>query len=196
MKKKTTKNRVSPLYPQSINITITEVQKHRRLLNYIIRLWRRNMKELDFPPEVNMILRFVPQLCFVPCFLLAYSCCRVGELKQIKIQSIIKNKDFCIRSSKSKHIRTIPALVNFSPEVRLSLDPKTMTCVVSYDHLKNAIRQAKKRGNISPVDNILDLTHIFRHLTATHMHRKGIELNVISEKLGHLNQDTTLQYIH
>ena len=71
-----------------------------------------------------------------------------------------------------------------------------MIYVVSYDHLKNSIRQAKKRANITPVNEILDLTHIFRHLTATYMHKKGIEIDIISEKLGHLNKDTTLQYIH
>lgn len=186
----------SPLYQAGVSISIQDVQRHRRLLNYIKSMWRRSQRELKFPPDVNLILEYIPHLCFVPCFFLAYTCCRVGELKQIKMSNILHNKPFEIKSSKSKHIKQIPGLPDYNITLRQSLDQKTMIIVVSYDHLKNAIRQSKKRANLEPIENILDLTHIFRHYTATFMFNKGHSLDEISNKLGHLNHDTTLKYIH
>lgn len=188
--------RKSPLYPAEISISIQDVQRHRRLYNYLLQYWRNNMRFLDFPTSVSLILSFVPQLCFVPCFLLAYTCCRVGELKQIKISDIKKSKPIIIKSSKSKHVRSVPALKSWNPDLLRNIDPKVMIVVVSYDHLKNSIRQAKKRANIPPIFNILDLTHIFRHLTATFMNSQGIDISIISDKLGHLNKETTAKYIH
>lgn len=192
----TTKKRHSPLYPSETSIEIHDIQRHRRLFNYLIQLWRRKRRNLNFPPETNLILSYVPQLCFVPCFLLSYACCRVGELNQIKTNNIRLRKSFKIKSTKSKHIKLVPALPDFKPDLRLSVDPKTMLVVVSYDHLKNSIRQAKKRADLPSIDNILDLTHIFRHYQASFMARSGHELDEISEKLGHLNNETTLKYIH
>lgn len=184
------------LYNYRVNITIHDVQRHRRLYNYFIQYYRNNLRKLDFPAHTNTILQFVPQLCFVPCFLLAYSCCRVGELNQIKISDIQKHKNIVIKSSKSKHIRSIPALFEFKPKLLQSIDPKTMIYVISYDHLKNAIHQAKKRGKLPSIEGALDVTHIFRHYEATYLNSKGVEIDSISERLGHLNRDTTLKYIH
>lgn len=186
----------SPLYPAGISITIQDVQRHRRLYNYFIQYWRHNKRSLGFAPPVHDILSYVPCLCFVPCFLLAYTCCRVGELKQISLDDILKNNALIIKSSKSKHIRSIKPFEPWNPHLLSSINPDTMMIVVSYDHLKNSIRQAKKRANVPPIDNILDLTHIFRHLTATFLHNRGDDISSIGEKLGHLNIDTTKQYIH
>jgi len=186
----------SPLYSQETSISIQDVQAHRRLHNYLVQYWRRNHDKLDFPVETSLILRFVPSLCFVPCFLLAYTCCRVGELKQIKISDIKKRKPIIIKSSKSSHVRTVPPLEIFKPKLLRSISLKTMITVVSYDHLKNAIRQAKKRASIHMPNNSLDLTHIFRHLSATYLFNSGVDISTISEKLGHLNPETTKTYIH
>ncbi|MCK5561931.1 MAG: site-specific integrase [Thermoplasmata archaeon] len=188
--------RSDPLYPSKTDITIIEVQKHRRLYNYLIQYWRHNKKTLEFPPSADLILKYVPQLCFVPCFFLAYTLCRVGELKQISITDIIKRKPFEIKSSKSKHVRIVPPLLDFSPALRNSIHPKTFIYVVSYDHLKNAIRGSKIRSKLAPIENILDLTHIFRHLSATFMFNNCVDIDTISYKLGHMNKDTTLKYIH
>jgi len=193
--KDTTKS-YHPLYPPSTSITIHNIQSHRRLHNYLRQLYRKNKRDFDFSPEIMTILEFVPHLCFVPCFLLAYTCCRVGELKQINISDLLQGKSIKIKSSKSKHIRSVPALPIFNPILLRSIDPKTMIIVVSYDHLKNSIRQAKKRGNLPSIENILDLTHIFRHYTATWMNDHGFHIDYISEKLGHLNTETTRKYIH
>lgn len=196
MTTETTKRSNSPLYPSQVSITIQDIQSHRRLHNYIVQYWRKNMSYLSFPDQVNMILRFVPSLCFVPCFFLSYTCCRVGELKQIKMSYIKNREPFQIKSSKSDHLKTITPLNVFKPKLLRSISLKTKIVVVSYDHLKNSIRQAKKRANIKTYDNILDLTHIFRHLTATDLFEKGVDLSVISEKLGHINPESTKLYIH
>ncbi len=192
----TTTKHATPLYNCGISINIQDVQRHRRLYNYFIGYYRNQVKHLDFPRQTCLILEFIPQLCFVPCFLLAYTCCRVGELKQIKISDIRKGEPIIIKSSKSKHIRTVPALSNFRPNIRMSIDPKTMMMVVSYDHLKNAIHQAKKRAKLPRINGALDVTHVFRHYEATYLHSKGVDIELISERLGHLINDTTLNYIH
>lgn len=185
-----------PLYNKGVSITIQDVQSHRRLCSYLKQYWRHNRHSLDFPSPTEVILSFVPQLCFVPCFLLAYTCCRVGELNQIKISSIRNLKRIKIQSSKSKHFRYVPALVDFRPGQRLSINPKTMLMVCSYDHLKHSIIQAKKRGNLPRIDSALDLTHSFRHYEATYLNSKGVDLAIISNRLGHLDKKTTLCYIH
>ena len=177
-------------------ITIQDVQKHRRLYNYLLQYWRHNMRDLNFPIPTDVILHCVPQLCFVPCFLLAHTCCRFGELRQIKISDIRNRKMIQIESSKGKHTRLIPSLSDFNPRLRESIDPKTLVRVVSYDHLKNAIQKAKHRGKLPSIPSILDSTHVFRHYEATHLHSQGFDIDLISERLGHLNKETTLKYIH
>ncbi|MBA7577372.1 hypothetical protein ES708_19223 [subsurface metagenome] len=185
-----------PLYNRGVNITISDVQSHRRLCSFFKQYWRHNRHSLNFPCYTDVILSFVPQLCFVPCFLLAYTCCRVGELKQIKMYSIRNLKRIKIKSSKSKHVRYVPAFVDFRPEQRLSINPKTMLMVVSYDNLKHSIVQAKKRGNCPSLKSALDVTHVFRHYEATRLFKKGVDISVISNRLGHLDKNTTLCYIH
>lgn len=192
----TTTKQATPSYNCGININIQDVQRHRRLYNYFIGYYRNNTKYLRFPVPTRLILEFIPQLCFVPCFLLAYTCCRVGELKQIKVSDIRKRNPITIKSSKSKHVRAVPAFSDFRPNIRMSIDPKTMMMVVSYDHLKNAIHQAKKRAKLPSINGALDVTHVFRHYEATYLHSKGVDIAYISERLGHLNNETTLKYIH
>lgn len=191
----TTKRSTAP-YQLERDVGIHDVQRHRRLYNYLIGYYRHNMKYPRFPIQTCFILEFIPQLCFVPCFLLAYTCCRVGELKQIKISDIRTGNPIVIKSSKSKHIRTVPALSNFRPHIRMSIDQRTLVVVVSYDHLRNAIHQAKKRAKLPRINGSLDVTHVFRHYEATCLHSKGVDIELISERLGHLSNDTTLKYIH
>lgn len=183
-------------YNCSESITIQDVQRHRRLYNYLLLYWRNNRLSLNFPEPSDIILHYVPQLCFVPCFLLAYTCCRFGELKQIKISDILNRQVININSSKSKHTRQIPALSDFKPAIRMSIDPNTLVYVISYDHLKNTIHKAKKRGKLPPIPSALDVTHVFRHYEATYLNSKGLDIDSISERLGHLNRATTLKYIH
>ncbi|MBA7577397.1 hypothetical protein ES708_19248 [subsurface metagenome] len=185
-----------PRYNCGVNVTIPDIQKHRRFYNYFIQYWRHNRRILDFSDPSNTILSFVPQLCFVPCFLLAYTCCRVGELSQIKISDILDLKKMKIKSSKSKHIRYVPPFADFKPYLRKSINPKTMIMVVSYDHLRHSIVQAKKRGKLPHIPSALDVTHSFRHYEATYLNSKGVDIDIISEKLGHLNKNTTRIYIH
>ncbi len=191
----TTKQTNAP-YRVGKSVGIFDVQRHRRLYNYFIGYYRNNMKSLKFPIPTRLILEFIPQLCFMPCFLMAYTCCRVGELKQIKISDIRTGKPITIKSSKSKHIRVVPAFSDFRPHIRMSIDQRTLMIVVSYDHLVNAIHQAKKRAKLPRINGALDVTHVFRHYEATYLNSKGVDIEVISERLGHLSNDTTLKYIH
>ena len=191
----TTKRSTAP-YQLERDVGIHDVQRHRRLYNYFIGYYRNNPKYLDFPIPTRLILEFIPQLCFMPCFLMAYTCCRVGELKQIKISDIRTGNPIVIKSSKSKHIRTVPAFSDFRPHIRMSIDQRTMMIVVSYDHLRNAIHQAKKRAKLPRINGALDVTHVFRHYEATYLHSKGVGIKLISERLGHLINDTTFKYIH
>ncbi|MBA7533512.1 hypothetical protein ES705_25752 [subsurface metagenome] len=185
-----------PLYTSKVSITLPTVRQHRRLYNYMVHYWRNNSRSLDFPPSVNDILTFVPQLCFVPCFFLAYTCCRVNELKQLRLSDIKNRRPFKIKASKSKRVRYIKSLNVFKPKTLHSIDPDTLLYVVSYDHLKNAIRSAKKRASIEVNMDRHDLTHIFRHLITMYKHKKGVEDSVLSDMLGHLSPQSLRSYIH
>ncbi len=191
-----TKSGVPGVYIRRLNLNIHDITKHRRLLNYLQLYYRRNHSTFGFAPEIHQILKLVPSLCFVPSFLLAYTCCRVNELKQIPLTFIKGSGALTLVSSKGGHKRQIPPFNPYKDKLLQSIDPKTLIIVVSYDHLRNSIAKARDRAGISIGDDHQDCTHIFRHLQATFMRSKGVEVDDISAHLGHFRKSTTYQYIH
>jgi len=184
------------VYHRHLNVTIQDITAHRRLHNYLLLYYRRNYSTLDFAPGIYSILNSVPSLAFVPCFLLAYTMCRISELDQITVSKMKTFEPFLIRSTKSDFVKSVPALDPFKKNLLLSVPDRTEIMVISYDSLKNSIASARSRHKILVGDNALDCTHIFRHLQGTFLSSKGVDLHEISYKLGHKIDKTTLQYIH
>lgn len=184
------------IYHRRLVVNNNDIMMHRRLLNYIHRYYIHNFTSLDFSPNIHKILEFIPSLCFVPCFFLAYTLCRYNELSQITIKDIRGGSPFEIKSSKSKHIRTVPALFHFKLPALRQINPSTKLIVIGYDHLRNGIIQSRSRNNIQLPKTSLDVTHIFRHLQSSYLFSIGVPVSDISYKLGHETDKTTMQYIH
>lgn len=187
---------ISHVYKERQHITLHDVTMHRQLFGYLKILFREGCFKDAIAPLNLDILDHLPTLNFVPGLLQAYTCCRYSELRQITIHIIKKNDPFVIKSSKSEHVRSLPGFPISHPEQLRLLNPRTKVLVVSYDNYVNSIKFAKKQCNITHIDDILDCTHIFRHIQASWMSSRGVPLADISYSLGHLNNSTTKQYTH
>jgi len=179
-----------------INITLHDIHAHRILFSLIKKFWLTYPGTKYFSPISVEILNNLPLLSFVPAFFQLWTLCRFCELKQIKISSIKNSANFDILSSKSDHQRSVPFLPLDPPEEVRKIKDKTKLIVVSYDSYKDSIIRAKTTIGFSPAAGILDCTHIFRHLEASFLYKKGVSLSNISYKMGHLHDKTTLEYIH
>jgi integrase len=58
------------------------------------------------------------------------------------------------------------------------------------------IKKSCRLCGIPEQKNILDCTHIFRHIEASWMNAQKIPLSDISYKLGHESDKSTSKYIH
>lgn len=181
---------------QPITLTIQDITRHRRLLNYIQLLYRHTSLKKSFSPLSCQILQLLPPLSFVPAFFQIYTLCRYNELAQLPIELIKSREPLIIKSSKSKHKRTVDPLPVFKYNLLGSLDPRTYISVVSYDKYKSDIKKSKRYLNLPEKIGILDCTHIFRHIEATFKFSKGVEKKQIGYLLGHSNIKTTDSYIH
>jgi len=187
---------VPGIYTRRLSVSISDIQKHRRLLNYIKLYYRRNYGSFNFSPHIYNILNSIPSLSFVPSFFLAYTLCRINELVQINVPVIKKLKPFEIHSSKSSHIRSVPGFSPYKIKTLNAVDDCTLLMVISYDSLKNSIKSSRDALNIFIPGSGLDCTHIFRHLQASFLSSQGVPIDEISYKLGHMIEKTTHQYIH
>lgn len=190
------KRGVPGIYIRRLDVTISDITRHRRLLNYIKMYYRRFFRQLDFSPKSHAILQTVSSLSFVPCFFLCYSCCRISELNQISVSLIKSRSPIQIKSSKSSHTRSINGFLDFKNKTLLSVPDNSEILVISYDQLKLSIKSARSICNIYLPDRALDCTHVFRHLQASYWSSQNIDINTISYRLGHLNNKTTYTYIH
>jgi len=178
------------------NISLNDMHSYRILFRILITLWRGKDWKGDFSPVSIDILNNLPLLSFVPAFLQLWTLCRFSELKQIKIKDIKAGGSFVIHSTKSDNVKTAFPLPFISPQELKSIKDKTKIVVVSYDSYKDSIIRVKDSIGFSPVENIKDCTHIFRHLEASFLSHRGASISDISYKLGHSNEKTSLEYIH
>ncbi|MBA7541202.1 hypothetical protein ES705_33509 [subsurface metagenome] len=186
----------SPVSYSTLNITIHDIHNYRILFGILRAYWLENSTIINFSPVTKLILNNLPLLSFVPAFYQAWTLCRYGEIKQIKIQSIKRSRDIIIKSSKSEHVRSVPA-VPFSAEANLKLiKDKTKIQVVSYDSYKDSIARFIDNSPYMVFSNILNRTHIFRHLEATKQFLDGVPIPDISNTLGHVSDSATSEYIH
>jgi len=190
------KTGVPGLYLRRLNITLPDIHRHRRLENYLQLLYRHSGIAKTFSLFTNQILCSISHLSFVPAFLQTYTLCRFNELDQINIDSMKSSLPFIIKSSKGSSEREIPALPDFRPKLLRNVDPSSMIFVISYDKYKCDISRAKQFIELPTIKNILDSTHIFRHLEASFKKSQGFTNLQISKLMGHTSIKTTSKYIH
>ena len=183
-------------YNRTFTATQQDIHRYLKLQNYLKRLYLDTSIKNCFSPSTNLILNTLPSLPFVPALLQAWTLCRFNELKQIDINIIKKSKPITIISSKSDHCRTIDPFPITNPNQLRLLSSLTRLLVISYTQYKKAIIAAKNNINFPKKTGVLDATHIFRHLEATWLYKEKIPVEDISYRLGHINNETTLKYIH
>lgn len=184
------------IYYRRLVISNQDVHRHQELYNYLRRTYLDCHINKLISPISDVLLNNLPTLAFVPALLQVWTLCRYGELEQISFKSIKKNESFIIKSSKSKHTRTINPFPCRDPDQLHRLPSVTMVNVISYDSYKNSINRAKRNISLATNLDILDVSHIWRHIEASWMSDQGIPLEEISEKMGHLCHNTTKGYIH
>jgi len=178
------------------SLTIQDINKHRRLLNYF-QLYTRHSGFINKHSPLSLaILKTLPNLSFVPAFIQIWTGCRYNEIFQVRIEDIKSNNSIEIKSSKSKNKKLIPPLSLFRPNLLRSIDISTPICVSSYDKYKNDIIKAKSLLELFFPQNILDCTHVFRHIEASFLHSRNCSLSEISDYLGHDSNKTSSSYIH
>jgi len=186
----------SPVSYSTLNITIHDIHNYRILFGIIRAHWLLYPESLNFSPITKLILNSLPLLSFVPAFFQAWTLCRYGEIKQISIRSLKKNEDIIIKSSKSDHVRSVPLPSFLIPESLKTIKVKTKIQVVSYDSYKDSIARIIDNLDYFVFSDILNRTHIFRHLEATFLQKSGVSISDISYKLGHISDSATFEYIH
>ncbi|MBA7577307.1 hypothetical protein ES708_19156 [subsurface metagenome] len=187
--------RVPHVHYNRSTLTIQDMHRHRQLLNYLLQLYINAGISNQISPESSMVLGGLTNLSFVPAFFQVWTLCRYGELNQIRMEDVKSNSPFVIRSSKSKHVRTVPALPFRQPAILRQLSLQTKLNVSGYDAYSDSLARVKKILGLELLPGHLDCTHIFRHLEASWMFDQGIPISDISYKLGHLSDQTTHQYI-
>lgn len=190
------KQGIPGVYTRRLSVTCTDVAAHRRLSNYITLYVRRHSSDHWISPLSLSIIQSAPPLAVVPCFLLAWTCCRINEIDQISIPVLKTMLPIQIASSKSDNVKTIEPLRPFNLLQLRSIPDSTPLIVISYDALCGYIDRAKSLNHMRVKSTRLDVTHIFRHLQASHFHAQGWSRELISERLGHNSLKTTSQYIH
>lgn len=183
-------------YNHVFSVSSTDIERYRKLLNWFKQYHRRFSSAENWPSSVLRILDNVSDLSFVSAYMLAWTCCRSAELKQISFEQIQYFTSFEIKSSKSKHVRIVKPLHSFKFRTLTSLHQSTPISVVSYDQLRNSIKKARDVAGVSLPDGALNCTHIFRHLIASHYAKNNVSIAEISNILGHSSHKTTEQYIH
>lgn len=68
--------------------------------------------------------------------------------------------------------------------------------VISSSSLATMVKQQVLKADISIKNNTTCGMHLFRHTLASVLLKKGVELSMISEILGHSNTKTTMIYTH
>ena len=178
------------------HVVMSDVQSHRRLLNWFRLYYRAHQSILGLSPLSHKIIQSVSSLSFVPTFLLAWSLCRVNELHQIDVQGLKSFERILLISSKGGHERYLAPFQKFKLPLLRSVPDNTCINILSYDALARQIKSARIRNNIELPGNQLDCTHIFRHIEASWAFHLGIPIDDISYMLGHKMNETTRKYIH
>lgn len=180
----------------SAGVSIWDAQHHRRLASHLREVWHAQLPEWRLSQESVYIIDRVPPIAFVPTLLLAHTLCRANELRQIPLSYITHGTPATLHSSKSTNTRTLPPIPTLYPWSVQGIDPSTRLCIISYDSLKRVLNGIIPALHLPYYHTVLHSTHIFRHIEATALHRRGMSVSEIGSRMGHNSLASTKSYIH
>lgn len=175
---------------------IEEVERSISLANHIIgRMQIAAEKEMisQLSMEVCTALRSVTRL---EACLLAWCHCRFSELVYVDIGEILDGKSWPLYQPKTKKSRMIVAL----PEGDIDSQPTRFLLHRLNSRHYDSLRFAIERATPAPVRDVLvhqkDKTHLFRHIHASFLAKKGVAIDDIKAEFSHSSPAVTLEYIH
>lgn len=177
--------------------------------------------------EMNKFLKVAKEYAYYPAFLLALSCgCRKGEILGmtwdaidfdnciVNIKQILTNdgKKLENKAKNQQSIRSIKIPSNVIEELRVfkqEFDEKKRTLKGNFAKY-NLVVSSKNGAPVSPrnISRTMDIIikkagvpritfHSLRHTHATLLMQKGVNMKVVSERLGHSDIRTTMnRYTH
>ena len=179
-----------------LTVTAQDMARYRTLYNQIMTSQAKAKYSYPFSPVSSFILSNMPLSTYIPALLQCWTCCRFNELNQISIDHLRFGSPITIKSSKSSHTRVVPPFPFLRKYPLIGISPYTRILVTCYDSYREAILKTESKIGLHHGLNILDRTHIFRHLEASYMFEQGQPIGTISDHLGHLHDKTTRLYIH
>lgn len=128
--------------------------------------------------------------------LLCLGAIRFKEIQCIDLGAILSDRVQVIEQPKTKTSRLLSNLYLTNRASRATLTADTKKTISSYDALRLQILDStpSKIRTILKFQN--DKTHIFRHLRASFMNWRGIDIPEISEYFAHQSEQATREYIN
>ena len=164
-----------------------------RSLNY-------TLKELVDEGEIDRltleITNGVASIHWLPTVLLALSSCRFSDLNKISLSDIKAGRLQLLLESKTGELRVLENLrLNERAQIE-ELNEDAKLIYTNYSSLKEAIQRSTPRGVRQVLKDKYDGTHIYRHLRASFMFFKGLNIEEIQRVFNHKSRKTTQHYIH
>ncbi len=205
---KVSKDNISMSYQRSLVGTVKKlfelVIDQKIELDYLYP--KRSTKKLPnffSQEEVKRILNATENLKHKAILTTIYSCgLRLSELLNLKISDVKSDSDILIitqsKGNKDRVVSLSEKLLELLREYYLEYKPKLYLFEGLHGDqysersvqliLKNAVKKAKINSNGS--------VHTLRHSYATHLIKRGIDVRIVQELLGHNNIKTTMIYTH
>ena len=154
--------------------------------------------------EVERLFLATPDFHHRAAFVTAYGAgLRVSETVAVKVDDIKSDKKLLhVPSGKGGSERMAPlpgGVIDYLRGYWKNIWPQPVTWLfygaspdqpISMATLHRAFKKARERAGIAPCHSF----HSLRHSTATHLHERGGDIDVIRDALGHRSADTTRQY--
>lgn len=173
---------------------------------------------IRYAPSVSEVGRLLGQIClqstwgkrdYLMILFLCHTGLRIGEMSQLQVRYLTQDEIFLPAAiTKTKHSRTVPLhsvsrlcvrkLLEFNRQRGFSTEP-TAPLFPWKDHgflpireAERTIQKLREAAGLSP-----RLTpHSFRHLFATRLLHKGVDLPTVQSLLGHSSIVNTTLYTH
>lgn len=155
------------------------------------------------PEEVKQILEQTPNIKHCTLLMLIYSCgLRIGETLNLRLQDIQQEEGLIyIRGGKGNKDRRVPLSPRISTQLQAyfqSYRPRHYVFEGQKGdrYTERSASQVLKRA-VEKVGIPKRVTlHTLRHSYATHLTRKGVNIQYLQEILGHNSPKTTMIYTH
>ncbi len=188
--------RVPGLYHRTLTLTLEGLNKHRKLIPLFQRSMENSMSDDLTDPLTYKLIMSLDPICRIPCICLSLLGLRWSDLQSLTVDHLKIKKRISLIQSKTGQTKSINNKYIFTVLSPQTFDPSIPLVCCTYEHVRKDIQDKRRFASIRIPKACNDATHIFRHLTASWLYHKDFSVMEISKKLGHLNKESTLKYVH